>query len=210
MKHSIDELTTLVRYYQYKAPWYLSQGAEGGEGEGERRLIAGRPAATKYPAWRAMHRRIEAQLPGCVVDDHSFYLQGPTSCDGPFWADLDLPILPPELGTDQLIFFVSTLAPYYVIYRKLYYYIPGTAPKPSGDPDDWRRKGNVCKLHAFNFELTPEEEPYARVIAAEIERTFGYEALPPEIGKEVVPDVATTTSGLGRSTIYDCLFTGHW
>jgi hypothetical protein len=81
--------------------------------------------------------------------------------------------------------------------------------KPRGTDRRWD-EADPTRERLLNFELTPEEEPYARVLAAEIERTFGYEPLPPEIGKEVVPDVATKTSGLGESTIYDCLFTGHW
>jgi hypothetical protein len=145
MKHSIDELAALVRYYQHKAPWWLNQETEGGE-EGERRLVAGRLAGAKYGTWRAMHKRIREQLPACAVHDHSFYLQGSTCCDGPFWADLELPLLSPEIGTDQLIFFVSTLAPYYVIYRQLWYHIPGSAPEGSADPtDNWHER------HAINF-----------------------------------------------------------
>jgi hypothetical protein len=206
MKHSIDELVALARHYYPQWSW----GEEPNDTEHrERRLAAADRAIAKYDDWRAMHRRINAQLPGCAAVNFSTYLQARTGCDGPFWGLLELPILPPEIGTDELTFYVSTLAPYYVIYRKLYYYIPGTAPKPSeGDPDDGRWKGNARKLHAFNFELTPEEEPYARVLAAEIERTFGYEALPPDIGKEVVPDLSPGNSLPGESTIYNCLFMG--
>src|SRR5262245_47410337 len=120
MKHSIDELVALARYYQHKAPWWLNQETEGGEEE-QRRLAAGRRAGAKYPEWRAMHGRIREQLPTCAVHDFSFYLQGPTSCDGPFWAELVTPLLPSEIGTDKLTFYVSTLAPYYVIYRELRY-----------------------------------------------------------------------------------------
>lgn len=203
MKHSIEELVALARHYYPAAPWY--QEPEG-KTETERRLAAGRVAGARYSVWRDMHRRIQQQLPGCSVSDRSFYLQGPASCDGCFWADIELPLLPPDVGTDELVFLVSTLAPYYVIYRRVYIVVPDTAPRSPSDlwPGDDRAR------HALNFELTAEEEPFARVLASEIERTFGYETLPPEIGKEVIPDLTTPQSRLGRTTIYDCLFMGHW
>lgn len=203
MKHTAEELVTLARYYYPAAPWY--QEPEGKQ-ELERRLAAGRAAGARYNTWRDMNKRIRLQLPDCTVSDRSFYLKGPTSCDGCFWADIQLPILPPEIGSDELVFFVSTLAPYYVIYRRVYVVIPGTAATSPSEP--WRE--NHRERYALNFELTPEEEPYARTIRTEIEQTFGYEALPPEIGKEVIPDLVTPQSGLGETTIYDCLFMGHW
>jgi len=56
----------------------------------------------------------------------------------------------------------------------------------------------------------PEEEPVAREIAREIEATYpGYQTIPPEIGNEVVPDVAAQLP-MGSATIYVCLFSENW
>lgn len=56
----------------------------------------------------------------------------------------------------------------------------------------------------------PEEEPVALEIAREIEATYpGYRTIPPEIGNEVVPDVARI-AGFGSETIYTCLFSEIW
>ena len=57
----------------------------------------------------------------------------------------------------------------------------------------------------------PEEEPVAREIAREIEATYpGYEQVPPELGNELVPDVATDVVLMGEATIYVCLFSKVW
>ncbi|WP_437324850.1 hypothetical protein [Sorangium sp. So ce381] len=57
----------------------------------------------------------------------------------------------------------------------------------------------------------PEEEPVAREVAREIEATYlGYRRIPPEIGNEVVPDVAMNVVLMGEATIYMCLFSEVW
>ncbi|WP_437876511.1 hypothetical protein [Sorangium sp. So ce513] len=55
----------------------------------------------------------------------------------------------------------------------------------------------------------PDEIPAA--VAAEIEATYpGYRPIPPELGNEVVPDVAMDTVSMGKATIYMCLFSVVW
>jgi hypothetical protein len=55
----------------------------------------------------------------------------------------------------------------------------------------------------------PDEKPAA--ITAEIEATYpGYRQIPPEIGNEVVPDVAINGVYMGEATIYTCLFSAVW
>ena len=55
----------------------------------------------------------------------------------------------------------------------------------------------------------PDEKPAA--IAAEIEATYpGYQQIPPELGNETVPDVATDGVLMGEATIYICLFSDVW
>ncbi|WP_437588642.1 hypothetical protein [Sorangium sp. So ce1000] len=57
----------------------------------------------------------------------------------------------------------------------------------------------------------PEEEPVAREIVREIESTYpGYRPIPPELGNEVVPDVAMIVVLMGEATIYMCLFSEVW
>ncbi len=56
----------------------------------------------------------------------------------------------------------------------------------------------------------PEEEPVAREVAREIEATYpGYQRVPPEIGNEIVPEVADGCD-FGEATIYWCLFSEVW
>jgi hypothetical protein len=59
------------------------------------------------------------------------------------------------------------------------------------------------------FELPPDEQPYAAGIAQEIEATWGYERMPPEVGNVVVPDVATNLRRFGEARLYDWLFQTH-
>jgi hypothetical protein len=55
----------------------------------------------------------------------------------------------------------------------------------------------------------PDEKPAA--ITEEIEATYpGYRQIPPEIGNEVVPDVAMPVGLMGEATIYICLFSKVW
>jgi hypothetical protein len=59
----------------------------------------------------------------------------------------------------------------------------------------------------IRFELRSDEQPYARAVAEEIEAAFpGYEPMPPEIGKVLVPDVVAGAGDMRKSTLYDCLF----
>lgn len=56
----------------------------------------------------------------------------------------------------------------------------------------------------------PDEEPVAREVVREIETTYpGYQTIRPEIGNEVVPDVAADLP-YGEATIYSCLFSEFW
>jgi hypothetical protein len=61
-----------------------------------------------------------------------------------------------------------------------------------------------------HLDLSPEEQPYAAWLAREIEATWGVERMPPEIGKVIVPDVATNLRAPGEARLYDCLFSDNW
>jgi hypothetical protein len=91
------------------------------------------------------------------------------------------------------------------------------APAYSGHIDiPGRRKlgFHVCFLgpyYGVHRTGSPGEEPAARDLAREIEATYpGYEPIPPEIGNELVPDVALDVRNFGEATIYDCLLSTNW
>lgn len=64
--------------------------------------------------------------------------------------------------------------------------------------------------YGINLPGIPEEEALAREVAREIEATYpGYQTIPPEIGNEIVPDVAVL-GDLGSETIYTLLFSTLW
>jgi hypothetical protein len=73
---------------------------------------------------------------------------------------------------------------------------------------------HVCFLgpyYGIHRTGAPGEEPAASDIAREIEATYpGYEPIPPELGNEVVPDVAPDPRLLGEATIYECLLAIAW
>lgn len=64
--------------------------------------------------------------------------------------------------------------------------------------------------HAVHRTGSAGEEPAASEIAREVETTYGYEPVPPEIGDLVVPDVALDTRRMGEVTIYECLLSEYW
>jgi hypothetical protein len=63
----------------------------------------------------------------------------------------------------------------------------------------------------ISFNLSQDESAYAAWITQDIEATWdGYEFMAPEVGKVVVPDVATNRRLLGEAALYDCLFSDDW
>jgi hypothetical protein len=73
---------------------------------------------------------------------------------------------------------------------------------------------HVCLLgpyYGIHRTGIPGEEPVALDLAREIEATYpGYQPIPPELGDEVVPDVALNTEYFGSATIYHCLLSEVW
>jgi hypothetical protein len=90
-------------------------------------------------------------------------------------------------------FCVSLLAPYYIVYGWRYF-----------------REGHRFEVR---FDLDEEEQTYGRKIAEEIESTYGYEAMPPEVGGVLVADIelaGVRYHYVGKGTINDYLFTINW
>lgn len=89
-------------------------------------------------------------------------------------------------------------------------------------PKDWEPPPPLSKGPSLSFHVSllgpyygihdvgePDERP--AVIAAEIEATYpGYRQIPPELGNELVPDVAMHVGLMGEATIYVCLFSDVW
>jgi hypothetical protein len=71
---------------------------------------------------------------------------------------------------------------------------------------------HVCILGPYyGIHSTGEPGAESTAIAAEIEATYpGYQPIPPEIGNQVVPDVAMDGVPLGEATIYVCLLSIVW
>lgn len=85
------------------------------------------------------------------------------------------------------------------VHHVIYVDPPPGSPKPKNEEPVMDRE--------IRFELSPDEEPYARVIAEEIEATFaGHEPMPAEVGKIMVPDVVAGRGWMGDNSLYDCLF----
>ncbi len=196
MKHSIAGLTELVhRYYPRGRPY----GPDYKNTEEYRRLVdAVRSAGTDYDHhWRPMLRRLRARFPDRELRDLAIHLVA-GNVDASYPAALALPLLQSDELSHELGFHVSILAPYYVVY----------STRLVRAEDDLRAyKGKRCDLR---LDLSPAEQPDAQVLTQEIEATYAYEPMPPEIGNVVVPDVATNGRALGKATIYDCLLSDDW
>jgi len=191
------------------------------------RLVAARRQAGKdNEAWRTLLRRLSEQFPATSVLNDSLHL--PTgSLDAAYSGKV---FLSPSLTVG---FLVSFLAPYYVLYSarvvedleerpttggrarvifagRTCYVVPAWVAKlatlflgATASPlaDDAPPKRTVV-----SFEFTPEEQACAAWLTQEIEAIWGFERMPPEVGKVIVPDVATDNRSLGEATLYDCLF----
>jgi hypothetical protein len=234
MGHSIDELVNIV--YGYYPRGLLSNDPGYKEADVYCRLVAARrQAGADNERWRAMLKRVVDHFPESRVENRSIHL--PTgSWDACYSARISLPTAPGEYYHD-VGFLVSFLVPYYVVYslrcvddveeierRKV---LNATPPKyvgvgVNGDTMFILPAGMVksefidpplpleAQRKDIRFDLSPDEHPYAEWITRDIEATWGYERMPPEVGKAIVPDVSTNSQALGEATLYDCLFSDDW
>jgi hypothetical protein len=169
-----------------------------------------------------------------MVGDTSLLLKMGTH-DASYTGSLYLPD-PAKEYPQALKYRVSILVPYYIIYSSrlvddcgaieaskgrrgmpprfasvfvddTMYVLPASMVKPEvreSEPE------MPARQHDISFEFSPDEQPYAARIAQEIEAAWGYERMPPEVGRVIVPDVATDHHLLGEATLYDCLFSDSW
>jgi hypothetical protein len=148
--------------------------------ERRRQIDAVRCAAAEYPKWKAMLDRLEARY---TFNDLSLPLLG-GSFDSAYTAKLGIPGKEEEDERLQ---------------REIGFHV-----------------GFGCHVsilgphYVVRRTLSPDEAPHVQEVAREIEATYGYAPIPPEIGNVVVPDVALDTVPLGEVTIYDCLLSAQW
>lgn len=203
MKHSTAELINIV--YSY-----FPRGLQGDEAhykqtpEYSRRMGARIPASERFRDWCAMLARLKARFPDGLreigVQNGSPFLASPTAAtlDRCFTGALWLPARNSQETHHELEFLVSFVVPYYFIFSSSM--IP--FDKPDGTRD--------AEPH-ISFDFSADEIPFVEAIKEEILRTFpDYEAMPPEVGRTIVPDVIGGGNLYGESTIYGCLFSDNW
>lgn len=233
MRHSKEELTDI-------AYTYFARGVgEGDPGyrqtpEYERRMAARVPASARYRDWCAMLARIQARFPSGLrdvgVENKSPFLAGPraTTLDRCFTGALWLPARSPKETHHQLEFLVSYVVPYYalrsshfeddptpvlpasqrprLVFQHDTCYVFPPDPNAADDPNEPLRSRQV-----HSFELSADEEPFAKGIAEEIERTFpGHGLILPELGLTVVAEVEAGNKAFGEATLFTCLFSDDW
>jgi len=129
--------------------------------------------------------------------DMSLHIQGGDQSSA-YDGKLYLPTLQPAEGMHELGFHVSFIAPCYMIYSSRWFFL-------DDDP-----KGRKASPRDLRLDFDETEQPYVQGLAQEIEAAYGYERLPPEIGRLIVPDVAMYCRVAGTATIYDCLLSPDW
>jgi hypothetical protein len=190
MKHSADELVELTYQFYPKGLWDSDPGYET-SAEYRRLLDARQRSAREVIRFRALLNRLHMRFPTCRIEQRLYLI--PQVMDACFPAKFILPTLKEDEGEHALIILLSILAPCYALYRTLYF---------------CKEDGSAVRA-PVSFELSVYEQPYGRAIMAEIETTFGYERMPPEIGNVIVPGACVRHEPLGKATLFDCLFTDH-
>ena len=86
----------------------------------------------------------------------------------------------------------------------------GRAHLPSDDRSLGFHVSVIGPYYAIHRMGWPDEEPFAEAIERDIRATYpGHDPIPPELGNEVVPDVAGPVP-FGEATIYVCLLSFCW
>ena len=221
IRHSVDGLLDIV-YQHY--PRQIARDDPRYEETSEYHLLsaARRRAGADQETWREMLRRLKGQFPSNTVQNLSLHL--PTGAhDAAYVGQMYLPASPGE-SYHILSFMVSFLVPYYLVHSSRLIEDPENKEAPgqvtrfqitipwdeeadapgASHVEDWQPPKTTRRVVCFDF--SPEEQTYATWIARDIEATWGYERMPPAVGKVIVPDVATNLHGLGEASLYDCLF----
>lgn len=226
MRHSIDNLLAVV--YQHYPKNLTGDDPGYQQVEEVRRLVAAREqAGADQGRWRAFLRQVEHQFPEATMHNGSLHL--PTgNYDAAYSGKLFLATAAGE-HSHTIGFLISFLVPYYVLYSSRVVDDLEKKKEPSpqvvaffeGDTchivpanNSLAAVAEVSKLEPrreiLSFDFSPNEQPYTAWLAREIEATWGFERMPSEIGKIIVPDVTTNIRYFGSATLYDCLFSDQW
>jgi hypothetical protein len=159
--------------------------------EDQRFMRAVREAGTgaAYERWTGMLDRLRESCKGRIINT-SLHLAAASR--GPCYEGV-CSLLKTEEAQHNVDFCVSLLAPYYLVYGWRYF-----------------QEGRRFEVR---FDLDEEEQMYGRKIAEEIESTYGYEPMPPDVGSVLVADIeleGVRYHYVGHGTINDYLFTINW
>jgi hypothetical protein len=182
-----------------------------------------------------MVARLCEQLPGRDVDDQVACCP-PEWLRASYEGRVELPLGPGEQA-HCLYFLVSFLVPYYVVYATrtveaprqvaavercdppkvlvathdppVLWALPRAVVRPevAEEHDRWLAARGPGKRRDVHFDLATDEQLAASHVVREIEATYGYAPMAPDVGQVVVPDVETGLRSSGEVTLYDCLFT---
>jgi hypothetical protein len=231
MKASIEELLGVVyRYYPrgipYEDPRYKAT-------EENRQLVeARRKAGAAIASWNALWLRLTDRFPECDVMSHSLHL--PTGQFDACYSGAVSRRSPPEGEHSHGVgYLVSFLVPYYVVYSTRI--VDAGVEERAGDGAPiWfdadtvivgarfrgtsraagltpeKRESTRARRHDISLVPNADDQGYWDVVIQEIEETFKCEPMPPEVGRIVVPDVATNHRRIGQATLYDCLLNDSW
>ena len=187
MKHSVPDLLALIGQFYPSARWPGDAGySETAEDQRFMRAVREAGTGAAYARWTGMLGRLREALPSPVINT-SLHLAAASR--GPCYEGV-CSLLKTNDAQHNVDFCVSLLAPYYLVYSFRYF-----------------REGRRFEVR---FDLDAEEQPCGRAIADEIESTYGYEPMPPEVGGALVADVEIAGARypyVGKGTINDYLFT---
>lgn len=190
MKHSVSDLLALIGQFYPSAMWPGDVGySETTEDQRFMRAVRAAGTGAAYARWTGMLDRLRVAFPGRIINT-SLHLAAVSR--GPCYEGI-CSLLKADDAQHNVDFCVSLLAPYYLVYGWRYF-----------------REGRRFEVR---FDLDAEEQRYGRVIADEIESTYGYEPMLPEIGGVLVADVEIEGARyhyVGKGTINDYLFTINW
>jgi hypothetical protein len=145
-----------------------------------------------------------------LVDDNA-----EESGDGPIWFDTETHYFGAKSGESPAVAFAKRVMeggeePIWFDGDTCYYGEKwrGTIAVAGIKPAKFQRVSKRRMHHSFT--PAPDDQLYWDAVSREIETTFGYEPMPLDIVRTVVPDVMTNLRLFGQATLCDCLMADSW
>lgn len=192
MKHSAAELIDVVHHYFPVGYWPEDVQTTI---EYQRRLDAHNRAKSDYPVWRLVLRRLRDSFPNVEVRNESLRFEASEAVpiDRCFAGTVELPPRSNREQNHRLGFRLSFVVPYYFLYS--------THQLTDVEGLDFR----------IEFSFTEDEIPFATAIEREMAEAFPqHEKMSTDVGKIIVPNIATSLRLPDEATLFDCLFSDHW